>query len=167
MCVTIVGVIHDTTNSNVLTSKIPSLVAASTELDIKNYEFAGYSSWSEFTANCCCEVQSYQTNGTVNPTVSEVWKCLPNTYSKSYGGSFLYKVKNRVDSRGNGLTLRDYCSSSFVSNGNAGCGIPVYNATEKKFVVSFKKVYKSVDDAQVPDCSVSGVSSQYALAQLW
>ena len=74
MCITTVGVIRSTTNSGIISSSIPTLVSASGETAILDYEFAGYNNWNNFTSNCCCQYEDPFTNGTLKPQVVEIWK---------------------------------------------------------------------------------------------
>ena len=74
ICITTVGVVRSTTNSNVLSSSIPTLVFEQGQIEITKYEFAGYANWTEFTSNCCCEQKDIYTNGTLNSEITEIWK---------------------------------------------------------------------------------------------
>ena len=85
----------------------------------------------------------------MNANVQEVWKCLLNDYGGQFGSDFVYKIKTRVNSNGNGLKLRGYCETSFVGN---QCN-PSYSSTANRFVVD--------------DCSSSLDASNYELTHLW
>ena len=148
MSITLVGIVNSSSNSNVLASESPTvMLSTGSQTDVQNYQFAGYADWTEFTSNCCCQSST--------DTTKEVWKCLSNTYSNNFPGTFLYKVKNRIDSSGNsGLGIRSYCSTTFTSNGSSTCGVPTYNSTLKHY--------------QVVDCSSSPSSqSDYIRTYLW
>lgn len=156
ICITTVGVIRSTTNSNILSSSIPILIGDGSIEEISEYEFAGYANWTEFTANCCCEQKDIYTNGTLNSEIVEIWKCLPNTFSKEYLGdtSLLYKRKTRVSTAlGNGFPLREYCSTTFKASQGLTCGEPYYNSTFNRYTVN--------------DCSTNLNMTNDILKNLW
>nr|KAJ3418988.1 hypothetical protein HK105_007555 [Polyrhizophydium stewartii] len=70
LSVTVVGFVRSLTSSNVFSSTVPS--PAGSAADAALYEFAGYSSWSEFTQNCCCEIKT--TSPASQAALNEVWK---------------------------------------------------------------------------------------------
>ncbi|KNE62587.1 hypothetical protein AMAG_07789 [Allomyces macrogynus ATCC 38327] len=78
------------------------------------YEFAGYASWAEFTANCCCEAALASSGGvpvnvTASASVLEKWKC------RTSAGKFIYKQRMRQYDGENGWSVRGYCATSFAS----------------------------------------------------
>lgn len=155
--ITTVGIIKSTTNSSVLSSSIPDLIAEEEGIEgITDYEFAGYANWTDFTDNCCCEYKNIFTNGTLNTDVVEIWKCLPNAFSEYYYGdssTLLYKRKRRVSSSVSGLLLRDYCSPTFNTLAGHTCGEPYYNSTFGRYTV--------------PDCSPNRNMTFEIMKNLW
>ncbi|KAI8930241.1 hypothetical protein BC831DRAFT_439767 [Entophlyctis helioformis] len=124
LSLTAVGLIKAILGSNTFQSSVPP--GLSTASDIATYEFAGYTSWTEFTQNCCCE------NNT-NSTANEIWKCMPNTRSN---GEFVYKLRARTDTAtgSSGLLLRGYCSTTF--NSTSVCSEPAFNSTLRRYAVT-------------------------------
>ncbi|KNE65727.1 hypothetical protein AMAG_09708 [Allomyces macrogynus ATCC 38327] len=76
------------------------------------YEFAGYTTWTEFTANCCCEAALASSGGvplnlTASASVVEKWKF------RTTAGKFIYKPRMRQYGNENGWSVRGYCATSF------------------------------------------------------
>ncbi|KAJ1332796.1 hypothetical protein BSLG_008425 [Batrachochytrium salamandrivorans] len=113
LALTCFGFIHSIAESTTFSSSVPT---ASTQNTSALYEFAGYTSWSDFTNNCCCEIKmsTFRSSGTLN----ELWK---------------WKViRNRVYSSGeSGLAIRGYCSTTF--NTTAVCGQPTFNQSHGRY----------------------------------
>ncbi|EGF77419.1 hypothetical protein BATDEDRAFT_91788 [Batrachochytrium dendrobatidis JAM81] len=126
LALTCIGFVRSIVESNTYSSSVPT---AATSNSSAMYEFAGYSSWNEFTNKCCCEYQTASPQTQTN--LNEIWKCLPNKISN---GQFLYKVRKRSGlGSENGLAIRPYCSSTF--NSSAVCGQPSYNSTFHRYTV--------------------------------
>eukprot|EP00835_Amoeboradix_gromovi_P001014 NODE_39_length_29903_cov_0.529057.p15 type:complete len:147 gc:universal NODE_39_length_29903_cov_0.529057:9259-8819(-) len=85
------------------------------ERTVDTFPFGVYTSWNQFTSNCCC-MPDRGINGTNYKT--EVWKC-----RKSQSSSEKYSFKSFVREYDglNGYLIRDYCSPSF---NNIVCGEP-------------------------------------------
>jgi len=93
-----VGILFSNTNSAVVTN----------HGNMQAYEFAGYSSWSDFTSHCCC-IQQPNSDET-----QETWKCV--------NGDF--KLRTRIDAAADGREVRKYCSPLFNAN---VCEVPSSN----------------------------------------
>lgn len=76
------------------------------------FEFAGYSSWKEFTTHCCCTKQR-DVDIRDPEMLVEMWRCNNGLRKQRY------RVLNMTVIRGtavqaNGLDIREFCSSDFA-----------------------------------------------------
>ncbi|KAJ1622588.1 hypothetical protein T492DRAFT_846174 [Pavlovales sp. CCMP2436] len=83
---------------------------------VKKHEFAGFQSWPEFTANCCCAERetaaAYGTAAIVGRI--ELWTCANSEFAN----------KER-DREGDDLKARGFCSPAFTS----GYSLPAYSSS--------------------------------------
>lgn len=122
LCAVSIGVIRTLTASNNLSISTPKRFDTTEE--IVAFEFAGAKSWTEFTQRCCCQhrydSQAANITGSGLDMLVETWKCLPSD------GNLEFVYKQRLRWRkdvGNGLRIRDYCSTSFKT----GCSEPFWD----------------------------------------
>ncbi|KAI9218193.1 hypothetical protein BC828DRAFT_407818 [Blastocladiella britannica] len=129
--VAVVGLLYRSAGRTAVSSALmysqggASLPAGATAASV---EFAGYTDWTSFTANCCCQASlstDSSTGALVNGTVtdvSETWKCRVAGSSSSSSStvaaavsdaSFIYKTRARRANGIDGLSLRPYCSPTF------------------------------------------------------
>lgn len=98
LCCASVGFLVVNSNPFILLSKPPIQVTGKT--DVTRYQFAGYSSWSQFTQNCCCQQPFGGTTNSTSLASSEVWKCLPSgggiDNPNNLNAPFVYKVPLRT-----------------------------------------------------------------------
>ncbi|OAJ37883.1 hypothetical protein BDEG_21855 [Batrachochytrium dendrobatidis JEL423] len=69
LALTCIGFVRSIVESNTYSSSVPT---AATSNSSAMYEFAGYSSWNEFTNKCCCEYQTASPQTQTN--LNEIWK---------------------------------------------------------------------------------------------
>lgn len=99
LAVAIVGILNSNSNLYVVAPVLG-------EAGDAEAQFAGYTSWAEFTQNCCCS-QSESTS-------IETWKCLNGYYKERIRET---TGRNKMS----GLSMRSFCNVTFE---NIVCSIP-------------------------------------------
>ncbi|RKP16159.1 hypothetical protein ROZALSC1DRAFT_25602, partial [Rozella allomycis CSF55] len=112
LCIIALGYIIQWQTSSVIATKYASSSSA-VQSSVQRFEFAGYSTWTEFTSNCCCEPNP-------SDTQNERWKCIN---PKGASSGFIYKLRQRVQDGLDGYSVRGLCSKTFEST---VCTLPYY-----------------------------------------
>ncbi|KAL7749128.1 hypothetical protein RI367_005533 [Sorochytrium milnesiophthora] len=153
-CVTFIGLINAVSYNPIISPTIPKTATA--QSSVANYELAGYSSWADFTNNCCCEMLPYDNAAA---TISETWKCRSSSSSSSSSGSLVYKQRLRVSNGQSGFNIRPYCSPVFNTSvvcpaSGSGPVEPIFDTQQSRF--------------RMMACqNASDVTSSFALLSLW
>ncbi|KAH6594703.1 hypothetical protein BASA82_000699 [Batrachochytrium salamandrivorans] len=128
LALTCFGFIHSIAESTTFSSSVPT---ASTQNTSALYEFAGYTSWSDFTNNCCCEIKmsTFRSSGTLN----ELWKWKVVMISMDFFivCQMIAATGSFYTSGESGLAIRGYCSTTF--NTTAVCGQPTFNQSHGRY----------------------------------